>query len=116
MGGMMKEEQEPGRVCERKISPSVNIRTNTNMNNAGFTVSPTFANNSNIFSNTKPLGQQDKKPEATESVTRAESPASSRWNSWSHEEEVFLVAAVMDRFFRRGSLASATKGQGVTDC
>lgn len=43
---------------------------------------------------------------------------STRWNSWSHEEEVFLVVAVLDRFFRRGSLASSGKSansQGV-DC
>ena len=40
-----------------------------------------------------------------------------RWNSWSHEEEVFLVVSVLDRFFRRGSLASATKSNNSNmDC
>lgn len=41
--------------------------------------------------------------------------ANSRWNSWSHDEEVFLVAAVFDRLYRRGSLASSTKGESK-DC
>lgn len=53
------------------------------------------------------------------SSKRSTASASTRWNSWSHEEEVFLVVAVLDRFFRRGSLASAGRGsasQGGGDC
>lgn len=53
------------------------------------------------------------------STVKAKSSSHTRWNSWSHEEEVFLVVAVLDRFFRRGSLASSgksnTKAQGA-DC
>lgn len=31
------------------------------------------------------------------------------WQCWSHEEEVFLVGAVLERFFSRGSLSSTKK-------
>lgn len=48
-------------------------------------------------------------------ILSAATGANSRWNSWSHDEEVFLVAAVFDRLYRRGSLASSTKGENK-DC
>lgn len=40
---------------------------------------------------------------------------STRWKSWSHEEEVFLVGAILQRFFRRGSLSSTRTGSD-SDC
>lgn len=57
--------------------------------------------------------------QANQAAVNASSGANNnvRWNSWSHEEEVFLVVSVLDRFFRRGSLASATKGAANgSDC
>mmetsp|Transcript_5163 Transcript_5163/g.6878 ORF Transcript_5163/g.6878 Transcript_5163/m.6878 type:complete len:344 (+) Transcript_5163:749-1780(+) len=35
---------------------------------------------------------------------------------WSYQEEVFLVAAVMERFFQRGSLASSRGDNGASEC
>lgn len=39
----------------------------------------------------------------------------SRWKSWTREEEVFLVGAVMDRFFKRGSLSSTRADESNSD-
>eukprot|EP00924_Labyrinthula_sp_SR-Ha-C_P009151 maker-scaffold_2-snap-gene-14.32-mRNA-1 protein AED:0.31 eAED:0.31 QI:136/1/1/1/0.5/0.33/3/164/319 len=53
---------------------------------------------------------------ATTADAEAKAGSGVRWNSWSHAEEVFLVAAVLDRFFRRGSLASNGKHPAEKDC
>lgn len=51
------------------------------------------------------------------SVARTNSAAKdeSRWKSWTREEEVFLVGAVMDRFFKRGSLSSTRADESTSD-
>ena len=59
----------------------------------------------------KPVEKRKKSPKTETSPTK-------EWKAWTHEEEVFLVGAVMDRFFRRGSLSS-TRGSdktGSDDC
>lgn len=39
-----------------------------------------------------------------------------RWRSWPHIEEVFLIGAVMERFFTRGSLSSSKKKEDGEHC
>lgn len=59
----------------------------------------------------KPVEKRKKSP-------KTETSPAKEWKAWTHEEEVFLVGAVMDRFFRRGSLSS-TRGSdktGSDDC
>lgn len=113
----MKTEQKADRVTERKLNVQVNAH--------GFVSSPNFPNSTNIFTRSpnpcvsgSTATQIESEQRSPETHVQAKTEGNARWNSWSHEEEVFLVAAVMDRFFRRGSLASATKGNGTgnTDC
>uniref|UniRef100_A0A7S3PH89 Uncharacterized protein n=1 Tax=Aplanochytrium stocchinoi TaxID=215587 RepID=A0A7S3PH89_9STRA len=116
--------EQPGRVCERKLNVQVNAPMSASVN--GFVASPTFTNNQNLFASSNNNIAATRSPVSVDKKNESQGPeaqttgkdGNARWNSWSHEEEVFLVAAVMDRFFRRGSLASATKGQGTgnTDC
>lgn len=64
----------------------------------------------------KPVGRTRASTQPNASTTSTGKEA--RWKSWAHEEEVFLVGAVMDRFFRRGSLSSTrgTEDTGTDDC
>lgn len=53
---------------------------------------------------------RSKKRQRKDSDTQAHD---SKWKSWSRIEETFLVGAVMERFFKRGSLSSS---RGDDDC
>mmetsp|Transcript_5734 Transcript_5734/g.6925 ORF Transcript_5734/g.6925 Transcript_5734/m.6925 type:complete len:348 (+) Transcript_5734:231-1274(+) len=69
-----------------------------------------------ITSSMKPK-TKPKRRASTSSVPRKGGKAESRWKSWSREEEIFLVGAVMDRFFKRGSLSSTrADDNGTDDC
>eukprot|EP00511_Aplanochytrium_stocchinoi_P006379 CAMPEP_0204824936 /NCGR_PEP_ID=MMETSP1346-20131115/2913_1 /ASSEMBLY_ACC=CAM_ASM_000771 /TAXON_ID=215587 /ORGANISM="Aplanochytrium stocchinoi, Strain GSBS06" /LENGTH=338 /DNA_ID=CAMNT_0051952373 /DNA_START=412 /DNA_END=1428 /DNA_ORIENTATION=+ len=66
---------------------------------------------------TKPRKRTSRRRASTSSVPTRGSKAESRWKSWSREEEIFLVGAVMDRFFKRGSLSSTrADDNGTDDC
>lgn len=57
------------------------------------------------------------KPKLKARTASAESSTESpKWKSWSHEEKTFLVGAVVDRFFRIGSLSSRKSGDSDGDC
>lgn len=63
----------------------------------------------------KPIGRTRASTQPNASTSTGKE---ARWKSWAHEEEVFLVGSVMDRFFRRGSLSSTrgTEDTGTDDC
>ena len=66
----------------------------------------------------KPIGGRTRASTQPTASTTTSSGKEARWKSWAHEEEVFLVGSVMDRFFRRGSLSSTrgTEDTGTDDC
>lgn len=59
------------------------------------------------------LSQLIKKVEE-ESVKKTKEKNGGNWQCWSKEEEIFLVGAVLDRFFARGSLSSTKQENADT--
>ena len=60
-----------------------------------------------------PVNKVKKQSRTASSDSSTESP---KWKSWSHEEKTFLVGAVVDRFFRIGSLSSRKSADSDGDC
>ena len=65
------------------------------------------------FQSDEQLYNNTKSDEAELSKSKKSELPKSRW---SYEEEVFLVAALMERFFKRGSLASTRMDAGINEC
>lgn len=96
------QRMNPPELMETNVKQEIECSTHSNSTN--LTDTPSEVLNTDVKSNA--------------AIGQSSNSSNTRWNSWSHEEEVFLVVAVLDRFFRRGSLASSGKGanaQGV-DC
>lgn len=105
----LQETEEAASSLQLLASISKRPRASKVLKAEAFVPSPAAITNPNP----NPSGMTREMPRKDEYRVLANCP---RWRSWPHIEEVFLIGAVMERFFTRGSLSSSKKKEDGEHC